>query len=369
MNDKYNYDPNAPWDKSSIFWFPYKEEDSKLIIIPVPFAATVSDWDWAEEWPEIVKNQSSLLDFYNDRFPDWYKEWVFMWKISDEIKNLSRETRKIVIKIISHLENIEEICDEELIKLTNEVNIASTIMTKFVKNEAKRILELDKIPIVLGWDHSTPLWLIQALWEKYEKFHIIHIDAHADLRHENWEPWYEGFTQSHASIMANVLKTVPSVTHITQIWIRDFSEDEVNVAEKSKKVTIYTNNTLKDAESNWINWDKICNKILTSIPNEQKEIYISFDIDWLEPSLCPDTWTPVPWWLTYDQIRLLLEKLVEVWKKIIGFDLVEVSNWNNNNPINWKTWAIILKELCMRTLESITDKKINKKIKTPFWKI
>src|SRR5438477_263359 len=90
--------------------------------------------------------------------------------------------------------------------------------------------ELDEAAVVgvLGGDHAAPFGAIQAHAESYPGLGILHVDAHADLRRA-----YEGFTWSHASIMYNVIRRLDGVARLVQVGIRDFSEEEKQMADES----------------------------------------------------------------------------------------------------------------------------------------
>jgi agmatinase len=159
--------------------------------------------------------------------------------------------------------------------------------------------------------------MMQALSEKFEKFAVLQIDAHADLRNA-----YEGFEFSHASIMYNALK-IKEVEKLVQVGIRDFCEEEYNLIQNSGgRIKTFFDRDIKHAMYNGDSWDRICNRIVQELP---QNIYLSFDIDGLDPKLCPNTGTPVAGGFETEQVLFLLEKIVNSGRKIIAFDLNEVS--------------------------------------------
>jgi agmatinase len=179
---------------------------------------------------------------------------------------------------------------------------------------------------LLGGDHSTPLGFLRALSEQHNRFGILQIDAHADLRKA-----YEGFTYSHASIMYNALK-LPAVGRLVQVGIRDICEEEVNVINRSMgRVVTFFDEDLKDKKISGTPWSALCDTIIQHLP---QQVYISFDIDGLDPKLCPNTGTPVAGGLEFQEAVFLIKKVVDAGKTIIGFDLSEVaagpSDWDAN---------------------------------------
>ena len=193
-----------------------------------------------------------------------------------------------------------------------------------------------KLVGILGGDHSTALGLIKALSETNNQFGILQIDAHADLRES-----YEGFEYSHASVMSNALK-YSSVTKLVSVGVRDVCEQEMEMIFNSdSRIVGYFDELLKSKAFNGITWDKICTDIVNELP---KKVYLSFDIDGLSPEFCPNTGTPVPGGLSYDQAVYLIKKVVTSGRTIIGFDLTEVGV--SKSDMNTNIGARILYHLC-----------------------
>ena len=183
---------------------------------------------------------------------------------------------------------------------------------------------------------------MQALAERHESFAILQIDAHADLRDA-----YEGFKHSHASIMTNAL-TIPNMERLVQVGIRDFSEGEFKkTTEPGERVVMFTDHAIKRSLFEGLTWKELSGNIIQYLP---EKVYISFDIDGLQPWLCPNTGTPVPGGFLLEEVTYLFEKLVESGRQIIGFDLVEVSpgedEWDGN------VGARVLYKLCLLAAKS-----------------
>jgi len=190
-------------------------------------------------------------------------------------------------------------------------------MNAWVKKRCLHFLNQNKTVGLLGGDHSTPLGMMQALAEKFGDFGILQIDAHADLRNA-----YEGFEFSHASIMFNALK-IKEVKKLVQVGIRDYCDEELQLINNSnKRVVTFFDRDIKHQQFIGETWNEICDKIIANLPDK---IYLSFDIDGLDPKLCPHTGTPVAGGFEVEQVLFLLEKVVKAGKKIIAFDLNEVA--------------------------------------------
>jgi len=170
------------------------------------------------------------------------------------------------------------------------------------------------------------LGYLKALAQTHESFGILQIDAHMDLREA-----YEGFTYSHASIFYNALK-LPQVEQLVQVGIRDFCDEELNLVNNSDgRVKVFYDHDIKDSAFNGIQWDSYCEEIIDELPDK---VYLSFDIDGLDPKLCPNTGTPVPGGLSFREAIYLIKKVVESGRTIIGADLCEVAgqghSWDGN---------------------------------------
>ena len=170
---------------------------------------------------------------------------------------------------------------------------------------------------------------IQAHAEKYPGLGVLHLDAHADLRTA-----YEGFTWSHASIMYNVVQRLPGVKSLVQVAIRDMSQEEHHLIEASQgRVRAFFDATLQHQRFDGVPWNRQVDEIVSTLP---EHVYLSFDIDGLDPVLCPHTGTPVPGGLSFPEANALIAGVVRSGRTIVGFDLTEVApdpeggEWDGN---------------------------------------
>lgn len=325
-----NFDPNQPGlADATIFGLPFNAEQSEIIAIPVPWEVTVSYGSGASKGPEAILEASYQVDLMHEDFPELWQAGIYFDDLPKQLKKQSKQLKKLVAPIINHLEKGKTIeSSKKFTKDLEKINLACQHMVDWVNERTTFWQNQNKLVILLGGDHSTPLGYYQALAKKHNSFGILHLDAHLDFRIA-----YEGFTYSHASIMYNTLSQVKNVSKIVSVGIRDFCEQEVEVAKTFKKRTkIFTDKALKSDEFKGKTWDKQCDEIIAELP---KNICISFDIDGLDPRFCPNTGTPVPGGFSFEQATYLFNKLNEAGKNIIGFDLVEVSpgasdDWDGN---------------------------------------
>lgn len=338
-----SFDPNGIGVANGNFCgLPVRKEEAELILIPVPWDATASYGRGAANGPAAILEASLQLDLFHHRYPQVHNTRVFMEEIDADIKRQSElfgERTAVYMDFLSNGGHSDE--SEASRHLLEEINDYQEKLRKQVYQNTKQYLDQGKKVAVIGGEHSTSLGAIQAYADHYSDFGILQIDAHADLRDS-----YEGFEQSHASIMHNALKS-SGVKQLVQVGVRDLSEQENEIIHTDERLTTFFDWILKEAQFNNESWADQCVAIIQSLP---QNVYISFDIDGLEPSLCSDTGTPVPGGLRFEEAAYLLQQLAMSDKNIVGFDLCEVTP--GENKINEIVGARILMELVLCTLNS-----------------
>jgi len=311
------FDPNATGNTSNnIFSLPFTPDNATVVFIPIPWDITVSNFEGTSAGPAKIFETSFQIDLFDPFAPDAWKQGMAMEAIDPALEKRNSELRKKASNYISYLESGKQPHEHpEMEEIRTEINTANDELCLDLEFKSLMYLEKGKIPVVVGGDHSVPLGLIRALGRMKPGFGILQIDAHADLRNA-----YQGFEQSHASIMHNALNT-EGVENLVQVGIRELCPEEVQTISKNpSKIRTWfdrdINNRLFEGET----WAEICNDIVNKLP---KEVYVSLDVDGLDPSLCPGTGTPLPGGLSFNQAIYLLETILSQGKKIIGADLVE----------------------------------------------
>ena len=262
--------------------------------------------------------------------------------------------------------------------LLRQVNAACAKMTNFVYEESAKIAASGKITALVGGDHSVSEGLVKFLGERERgDFGLLHIDAHLDKRNA-----YQGFERSHASSMRNILGLPFPPRKIVHVGIRDFAEEEAPGGEaclkgfsataetgKTKQIPsflkgrvfpspaatrrgifqkgflqgglfrrlrqgprrlraagerskIYFDEDLQKRLFGGESWLKIIAEIISALP---RKVYVSLDVDGLDPSFAPGTGTPVPGGLSYNQTLFLLKEIKRQNKSLIGFDVTETA--------------------------------------------
>ncbi len=343
MADLSKFDPNSiGLSTNNIFGLPFEEADARLVLVPVPWEVTVSYRPGTAHGPEQVFNSSLQVDLYDADVKDAWKQGYYMQPVEKSLLSKSDYLRHCAELIISHLSEggiIEE--NEQLTRKLTGINQAGEELRQWVFERTKKLMQDGKLVGLLGGDHSTPLGFIEAVAEQHGEIGILQIDAHADLRKA-----YEGFTFSHASIMYNVMEMVPGVTKLVQVGIRDYCDEEMEYMNASNgRIKTFFDKDIKERMYEGENWKQICETIVEQLPSK---VYISFDIDGLDPKLCPNTGTPVHGGFEVDQINYLFRKVVESGRTIVAFDLNEISCGTHSglDTMDANVGARVLYKLC-----------------------
>lgn len=278
-----NETKNDPYDTS---------EFSKFGILGVPFDGTASYISGARFGPRTVREASYNFEAYN-------------FKLKKTIPN-----------------GVLDLGDLEVVHGNFKKTCAK------LKSTIDDVLNQNIIPITIGGDHSISYPIIKALTEALgqEKLTMIHFDAHMDLRDE-----YEGEKYSHATVMRRVLDLNPK--KIVQLGVRSASEEEANFSDE--RLTSFSSyQVVEDMEN-----------VVECLKNISGPIYVSFDIDVLDPAYAPSTGTPSPCGLNPMQVEELMFNLES--KELVGMDIVEVASTGIGDSTAMNAAKIMLDFLCM----------------------
>jgi len=319
------FDPNAaaPAD-SGIFGLPHTPDEAAVVILPVPFEATTSYGGGTSEGPRAVLEASRQVDLFDFDTGRPYEKGIAMLEESAQVRAWNARAKQLAAPIVEAggvTPELQASCDE--------VNALCERMNEEVYRTTREWLAKGKRVGVLGGDHSVPFGSIRAHAEKYPGLGLLHLDAHADLRDA-----YEGFTWSHASIFHNVMERIPGVAKLVQVGIRDFGEAEHRYIEQSGgRVKTFFDAQLQHNRFEGMPWNRQVDEIVSHLP---QNVYLTFDIDGLDPVLCPHTGTPVPGGLSFPEANALIAGIVRSGRTIVGFDLDEVApdadggEWDGN---------------------------------------
>jgi len=185
------------------------------------------------------------------------------------------------------------------------------------------IISEKKYPVLLGGDHLITLPIVEEILKTYPRLHLIHIDAHTDLRDD-----YLGESLSHSTVMKKVVDHL-SERRLFQIGIRSGTEDEFKLARRMKSIVSLNTASL--------------GSMVKRLRNQP--VYITLDLDVIDPSLLPGVGAPEPGGLTFQEFISLLKKLQTL--NVIGFDIVELTPDYDPTQISSITAAVILREMIL----------------------
>ncbi len=254
------------------------QENSKAVIVPVPYEATTSYGKGTKNGPNAVLEASQQVELFDDEL------WI--------------ESYKIGIQTISEVNM--ELQNGDTAKPFQKLYDAIT-----------PIVEFGKFPIVIGGEHSLSLGPVSACVERFPDLSILQIDAHANLRDS-----YEGNPYSHASIGYHLYKMLPEPC-LTQVGIRNISAGEVRWLEQEEpNINIF-----------WARHQKTWNfhEIVHTLSDN---VYLTIDVAGLDSSIMPSTGAPEPGGMNWEQLTELI-KLLCIRKNVVGADIVELSPINN----------------------------------------
>jgi agmatinase len=339
MADLTNFNPNSVGNpNNNIFGLPFSESDARLVILPIPWEVTVSYNAGTARAPDHVFTASLQIDLYDPDYKEAWKQGFFMRSPDKKILMKSDYLRKEAELYINYISQGESVNNNKFMaKTLKEINQGSLFLNDWVYEQTTAMLNAGKLVALLGGDHSTPFGFFKAIADNYPEFGILQIDAHCDLRNT-----FEGFNFSHASIMHNALEKIPALKKLVQVGIRDYCEEELDYINNSNgRVVTFFDKNIKTRQYEGETWKSIVDEIVNALP---QHVFISFDIDGLDPKLCPHTGTPVQGGLETEQVFYLLHKVYLSGRKIIGFDLNEVGvshdEWDEN------VGARVLYKLC-----------------------
>lgn len=246
-------------------------DDARVVVYSVPFESTVSYGKGTSLAPEAILNASAQVELYDEE--------------------TGKEPYQVGIHTIANYQ-------------PEDWQISSEAMVERVRSELAPFVQKDQWVLLLGGEHSVTLGAVQALSQKYPELSVLQIDAHADLR-----PQYQGSPFSHASIMSRVREICPSVG----VGIRSLSSEEGELIRRESVPIFFAHQIRKDRL-----WMEHAVGRLTDT------VYITIDVDGLDPSIMPATGTPEPGGLLWHEVLEFL-RLVFERRKVVGADLVELA--------------------------------------------
>jgi len=244
-------------------------EKSRFVVLPVPYDHTTTFQSGAKRGPKAVIEASAYLELYDEE--------------------LHMEPAAAGVHTLDLL----------------DVAVDPEETQARVQDIVTDIVEADKIPVIIGGEHSITFGVIRALYERYHDLSVLQLDAHGDLRKE-----YQGLAMSHACVMRRVSELN---LRIVQVGIRSMSKEEAEYLEKTGHIHTYYAAKIIGRED-WMD---------DAISHLSDNVYITVDVDVFDPAFVPATGTPEPGGLDWYQVIRFIRR-VSTHRRIIGFDAVEL---------------------------------------------
>lgn len=199
---------------------------------------------------------------------------------------------------------------------------------RMIQEMTQEIIDAGKIPVMIGGEHLVSLGPVKALSKKYEDLHIIHFDAHTDLRND-----YLGEALSHATVLRRIYDQVGD-GRLNQFCIRSGLKEEFEWAKEHSHLEKFTYNTLEERVELLVN----------------KPVYITIDLDVLDPSVFPGTGTPEPGGINFHDMMKIISILSRL-ENVVGLDVVELSPKFDASGVSTAVACKTLRELVLATIK------------------
>jgi len=251
--------------------------ESQIVIISAPYEHTVSYGGGTKLAPEAIIAASGYVEFYDDEFD-------------------------------------RELCYDKKICTLEPIDFAGKVdkdAMDLIESEVKHIISQGKFAVTLGGEHTISYAPVAAHLSKYPNMSVLQFDAHSDLRDS-----YQDSKYSHASVMARIAEIIPA-NKITQIGIRAQCKEEAEFIKNNNVNTFYASAIRRGLHGS--DWQK------KAVETLGDEIYITFDVDYFDPAIMPNTGTPEPDGFLYSETLDVFREIVRQGKRIIGFDVVELA--------------------------------------------
>jgi agmatinase len=245
---------------------------AKVVVLPVPYDSTTTYNPGARNGPHAIIQASRNMELYDEEL-GWSPSDVGIFTL-DELEPSMKSPEDMMAR---------------------------------VEEAVAEILEAGKFPVIFGGEHSISLGAIRAVNEEHESVSVLHIDAHADLRNE-----YEGTKYSHACVM----RRASELCGVAQLGVRSMSAEEAEFLKAAENVrTLFMHRIRSDGLA-------LC--VDEALDHLGDEVYVSIDLDALDPGILPATGTPEPGGLSWNEMMEIV-KAVASKKRVVGFDVVELS--------------------------------------------
>lgn len=263
--------------------------DANIIYFGAPYDGTVSFRPGARFAPEAIRRDSYGLETYSPYFRLDLEKDTAVFDAGDLLLPIGNKEKSL----------------------------------ELIYSFTKRILRHKKTPFMVGGEHLISLSSIKAVFEAYKDLHIIHFDAHADLRDT-----YMGDSLSHSTVLRRIWEVVGD-KRIHQLGIRSGLKEEFTFSRNHCSIEFYRMDSIEDLVEELIS----------------KPVYITFDLDILEPGLFSGTGTPEPGGVTFREAIEAFKSMIPL--NIVGVDVVELSPNYDQSGVSTLYACKIIRELVL----------------------
>lgn len=270
-------------------------DNARYVLLPVPYDGTSTFVKGADKGPQAILDASDSLELYDVQYGI-------------------------------------EACNAGIYTDHTDYDFSSPDnMVQSVYQRVKHFLDMQKFPVLIGGEHSVSVGAIHAMSEYYEDLTVLQIDAHADLRDE-----YHDSIYNHACVM----RRAQDHARVVQVGIRNVCSEEMhNLVPEN----VFYAHDIYNTED-WM--DKAVERL-------SKDVYVTFDLDGLDPAILPATGTPLPGGLQWYPTLKFLDKVFHQ-RHVVGFDVVELCPQSDNKVSDVLAATLVYKMINMN--ESIGDK-------------
>lgn len=267
----------------------YDLEHARYVLLPVPYDGTSTFVKGADRGPQAILDASDSLELYDVQYQ-------------------------------------KEACNAGIHTDHHDYDFSTPdAMVKSVYHRVKHFMDMQKFPILLGGEHSVSVGAIKAMSEQYEDLTVLQIDAHADLRDE-----YHDSIYNHACVMCRA----QDYARVVQVGIRNVcTEEKHNLVPEN----VFYAHDIYNTEA-WMN---------KAVGRLTRNVYVTFDLDGLDPSILPATGTPLPGGLQWYPTLKFLDKVFRQ-RNVVGFDVVELCPQPDNKVSDVLAATLVYKMINMQ---------------------
>ncbi|RMG45096.1 MAG: arginase [Acidobacteria bacterium] len=315
-------DPDAPGRADrGLFDLGLPLEECRVVAVPVPYEATCSGAAGTADGPRALVEASRDVDLHDPVAGEPYAAGIGALDEEPAIRRASRSARAAVADARNG--------DAAAAARADAIGRA---VQEWVYRACRGLLATERLPVVLGGEHAVSVGAFRAAAERRSGIGILQIDAHPDLR-----PSYEGMATSHAAAMHAAL-SIEGVQRIVAVGLRDIAPADTRAREEAVgRCVWFTDAAIGAALAAGRRYDDVVAEVIEALP---PDVWISLDMDGLEPALCPGTGTPVPGGLTWREFVGLVAAVGRS-RRIVGADLVEIGPGRLDGLVAAKAFYLI----------------------------